>query len=87
LSGPDGNGGIDIFGNFEGYLILIQYKNYTDAKVSIDEIRAFERMMSRYPKNTTIGIYMIFVTDRYSRLAIERAESSKLSLLLTNVSN
>ncbi|CAG8710365.1 22087_t:CDS:2, partial [Gigaspora margarita] len=87
LSGPDSDREIDIFGNFEGYLIFIQCKNYTDAKVSIDEIRAFERMMSRYPKNTTIGIYIIFVTDGYSRLAIERAESSKLNLLLTNVSN
>ncbi|CAG8708547.1 33053_t:CDS:2 [Gigaspora margarita] len=43
--------------------------------------------MSRYPKNTTIGIYMTFVTDGYSRFAIERAESSKLNLLLTNMSN
>ncbi|CAG8848790.1 36454_t:CDS:1, partial [Gigaspora margarita] len=32
-------------------------------------------------------IYVTFVTDGYSRLAIERAESSKLNLLLTNVSN
>ncbi|CAG8535829.1 45561_t:CDS:2 [Gigaspora margarita] len=78
---------IDIFENFEGYLILIQCKNYTDTKISIDEIRAFEGMMSRYPKNTTIGIYVTFVTDGYSRLAIKRAESSKLNLLLTNVSN
>ncbi|CAG8853058.1 20554_t:CDS:1, partial [Gigaspora margarita] len=57
------------------------------AKVSIDEIRAFEGMMSRYSKNTTIGIYVIFVMDGYSRLAIERAKLSKLNLLLTNVSN
>ncbi|CAG8572046.1 10967_t:CDS:2 [Cetraspora pellucida] len=36
LSGSNDDGGIDIFGNFgnfEGYLILVQYKNYTDAKI------------------------------------------------------
>ncbi|CAG8805146.1 11569_t:CDS:1, partial [Dentiscutata erythropus] len=82
-----GDGGIDIFGNHEGYLILVQCKNYTTAKVSVDEIRAFEGMMLRYPKNTTIGIYVTSVMDGYSRLAIERAESSKLNLLLTNMSN
>ncbi|CAG8843215.1 3294_t:CDS:2, partial [Gigaspora margarita] len=47
LSGPYGDGGIDIFGNFEGYLILVQCKNYTDAKVSVDDIRKFEGVMSR----------------------------------------
>ncbi|CAG8847498.1 2948_t:CDS:2, partial [Gigaspora margarita] len=87
LSEFGGDGGIDIFGNYKGYLILVQYKCYTTAKVCVDEIRAFERMMSRYPKNSTIGIYVTFVMDGYSRLAIERAESSKLYLLLTNMSN
>ncbi|CAG8626764.1 17690_t:CDS:2, partial [Gigaspora margarita] len=86
LSGFGCDGGIDIFGNHEEYLILVQYKNYTTAKISVNEIRAFEGMMSRYPKNTTIGIYVTFVMDGYSRLAIERAESSKLNLYLNYVS-
>ncbi|CAG8568118.1 32203_t:CDS:2, partial [Racocetra persica] len=62
LSGPYGDGGIDIFGNYVGYLILVQYKNY-DEKVDVSDIRKFE------------GV------------AIERAETSKFNLLLTNLSN
>ncbi|RIB29409.1 hypothetical protein C2G38_2056824 [Gigaspora rosea] len=87
LSGPDGDGGIDIFGNFEGYLILVQCKNYTDAKVSVDDIRKFEGVMSRYPNRTTIGIYVTFDTDGYSRNAVHRAETSKFNILLKNVSS
>ncbi|CAG8611400.1 98_t:CDS:2 [Racocetra persica] len=83
LLDPDGDGGIDIFRNFEGYLILVQCKNYTDAKVGVDDIRKFEGMMSRYPNRTTIGIYVIFNTNEYSR----RAETSELNILLTNVSS
>ncbi|CAG8794366.1 36832_t:CDS:1, partial [Racocetra persica] len=87
LSGSDGDGGIDIFGNFEGYLILVQCKNYTDAKVSVDDIRKSEEVISRYPNRTTIGIYVTFNTDRYSRNAINRAETSEFNILLTNVSS
>ncbi|CAG8656587.1 1831_t:CDS:2, partial [Racocetra persica] len=86
LSGPYGDGGIDIFGNFKRYLILVQCKNYTDAKVSVDNIRKFEGVISRYP-NRTIGIYITFDTDRYSRNATIRAEISKFNILLTNVSS
>ncbi|RIB11488.1 hypothetical protein C2G38_2250131 [Gigaspora rosea] len=86
LSGPDGNGEIDIIANFEGCLILVQCKNYTDAKVNADDIRKFEGVISRYPNHTTIGIYVTFATDRYSRNAINRAEASEFNILLTNVS-
>ncbi|CAG8686584.1 14797_t:CDS:1, partial [Dentiscutata heterogama] len=47
----------------------------------------FEGVLSRYPKDTTIGIYVTLVTDGYSRFAIERAETSKLNMLLTNASS
>ncbi|CAG8843612.1 25229_t:CDS:1, partial [Racocetra persica] len=79
--------GIDIFGNFKGYLILVQCKNYTDAKVSVDDIRKFEGVISRYPNHTTIGIYIIFDTDGYNRNATIRAETSKFNILLTNISS
>ncbi|CAG8719822.1 17170_t:CDS:1, partial [Cetraspora pellucida] len=87
LLGPDSNRGIDIFGNFEGYLILVQYKNYTDVKVSVDDIKKFKEVMLRYPNHTTIEIFVIFNTNRYSRNAINRAETSELNILLTNVSS
>ncbi|CAG8803085.1 10140_t:CDS:1, partial [Dentiscutata erythropus] len=87
LSGPYSDGGIDIFGNFKGYLILVQCKNYSDAKVSVDDIRKFEGVMSRYPNHTTIEIYITFDTDGYSRNTTIRAETSKFNILLTNVSS
>ncbi|CAG8834497.1 9220_t:CDS:1, partial [Gigaspora margarita] len=86
LSGPYGDGGIDIFGNYYGYLILVQCKNY-DEKVDVSDIRKFEGVLSRYPKRTTLGIFVTLVVDGYTKVAIERAGTSKFNLLLTNLSN
>ncbi|CAG8442097.1 8046_t:CDS:2 [Ambispora leptoticha] len=83
LSG--GDGGVDIFGNHDEYLILVQCKNYTTAKVGVGEIDAFEGVMSRYPRNTTIGIFISSAKDGYSRPAIARGELSKYNMLLTNM--
>ncbi|CAB4441513.1 unnamed protein product [Rhizophagus irregularis] len=37
-----GDNGIDIFGPFKEHTLLVQCKNYTTAKVGINEIREFE---------------------------------------------
>ncbi|CAG8782743.1 16770_t:CDS:2, partial [Racocetra persica] len=58
-----------------------------DAKVSVDDIGKFKVVMSRYPNHTTIEIYVIFNTNRYSRNAINRAETSEFNILLTNISS
>ncbi|CAG8830432.1 4319_t:CDS:2, partial [Gigaspora margarita] len=74
LSGPYGDGGINIFENYMGYLILVQCKNYNE-KVDVSNIRKFEGVLSRYPKCTILGIFVTFAVDRYTKIAIERADS------------
>ncbi|CAG8643908.1 12185_t:CDS:1, partial [Dentiscutata heterogama] len=86
LSGPYGDRGIDIFGNYFGYLILVQCKNY-DEKVDVSDIRKFEDVLSRYLKCTMLEIFATLAVDGYTKVAIERAETSKFNLLLTNLLN
>jgi len=45
---------------------------------------AFEGALSRYPKNTTLGIYVVSKQDGYSSHAKHRANSSPYHILLTN---
>jgi len=81
-----GDGGIDIFGNYKGYLVLVQCKNYTTASVGVGIIRAFEGVMSKYPKKSTIGILVISAANRYTRPAIRRVKLSNYNILLTSFS-
>ncbi|CAG8583149.1 6598_t:CDS:2 [Funneliformis mosseae] len=48
-----GDGGVDLMGNFKGYLLLIQCKNYSEStKVGVDLIYKLEGVMSKYPAKT-----------------------------------
>ncbi|CAG8786578.1 48_t:CDS:1, partial [Racocetra fulgida] len=53
--------------------------------VDVDYIRSFESVISRFDKQTTIGIYITSAKDGYSSGAIGRAKSSEYYLLLTNI--
>ncbi|CAG8855484.1 40536_t:CDS:1, partial [Gigaspora margarita] len=75
-----GDGGMDMFANHNYYLLLFQCKDFTD-KVEVDYIRQFESVISRFDKQSTIGIYVTSAKDGYSRGAKERAESSEFHLL------
>ncbi|CAI2177130.1 13036_t:CDS:2 [Funneliformis geosporum] len=79
-----GDGHIDIFGNYNHYLLLIQCKNYTN-KIEVDYICAFESVIARFDKDKTIGIYVISVKDGYTKGSIKRANSSECYLLLMNI--
>ncbi|CAG8699581.1 5494_t:CDS:1, partial [Dentiscutata erythropus] len=79
-----GDGGMDMFGNHNHYLLLFQCKDFTN-KVEVDYIRDFESVISRFDKQTTIGIYVTSAKDGYSSGAIGRAKSSEYHLLLTNL--
>ncbi|CAG8743145.1 1018_t:CDS:2, partial [Racocetra fulgida] len=69
------------------FRILKKIKIDCQRKVDVSEIRKFEAVLSRYPKRTTLGIFVTLAVDGYTKVAIERAETSKFNLLLTNVSN
>ena len=42
-----GDFGIDIFGSYQGYILIVQCKAYTTENVGRDEIRAFEGTLLR----------------------------------------
>ncbi|CAI2171210.1 10525_t:CDS:2 [Funneliformis geosporum] len=73
----DGDGGVDIWGNYMQCLILVQCKNYSNKKVEVGEVRDFEGVLSRYPRDTTIGIFITSIRDGYSGRAVERMQSSE----------
>ncbi|CAG8554333.1 25152_t:CDS:2 [Dentiscutata erythropus] len=79
-----GDCGIDMFGNHNHYLLLFQYKDLTD-KVEVDYIRDFESIISRFDKQTTIGIYITSEKNGYSSSAIGRAKLLESHLLLMNI--
>ncbi|CAG8750001.1 694_t:CDS:2 [Gigaspora margarita] len=68
-------------------LCLFSKKLYLDLnnKVEVDYIRDFESVISRFDKQTTIGIYITSAKDGYSSGAIGRAKSSEYHLLLINI--
>ena len=45
-------------GNFAGYLLLIQCKSFTTLNVKPEDIRGLESVLSKYTKQTTIGIFI-----------------------------
>ena len=79
-----GDGGVDIIGNYKGHWVLVQCKDYTATKISVDKICAFEGVMSRYMIKNAVGIFVVSAEQGYSRNAIERARQSKYSILLTS---
>ena len=71
-------------GNFSGYLLLIQCKNYSaSTKVSVDQIYKLEGVMSKYPAKT-VGIFVVPFYNSYTRRAIEKAQNSKYKIILTD---
>ncbi|RIA81184.1 hypothetical protein C1645_744708 [Glomus cerebriforme] len=82
-----GDGGVDLMGNFAGYLLLIQCKNYSaSTKVNVDHIYKFEGVMSKYPAKT-IGIFVVPFHNNYTRRAIEEARNSRYKIILTDTLN
>ncbi|CAG8804918.1 41880_t:CDS:2 [Gigaspora margarita] len=75
-----GDGGIDMFGNHNYYLLLFQCKDLNN-KVEVDYIRDFESVILRFDEQTTIRIYITSAKDGYSRGAVGRAKSSEYYLL------
>nr|CAG8571081.1 13580_t:CDS:2 [Entrophospora candida] len=71
-----GDSGIDIFDNYNHYLLLIQCKDFTN-KIDVDYIRAFESIVARFDKDNTIRIYVILAKDGYAKGPVERANSSE----------
>ena len=45
-------------GNFAGYLLLIQCKSSTTLNVKPEDICGLEGVLSKYAKQTTIGIFI-----------------------------
>ncbi|CAG8440275.1 3061_t:CDS:2 [Diversispora eburnea] len=84
----NGDGGKDLMGNYAGNLLLFQCKNYAEKnKVTVDDIRQFEGVMSRYP-GETIGVFVVpSKTNNYTRRATEEANNSKYTIILTDKLN
>ncbi|CAJ0747939.1 10168_t:CDS:2 [Entrophospora sp. SA101] len=85
LLGPR-DSGIDIFGNYNHYLLLIQCKDFTN-KIDVDYIRAFESIVARFDKDNTIRVYVILAKDGYAKGSVERVNSPERYLLFTNIWN
>jgi Protein of unknown function (DUF2034) len=83
MSGGDGD--VDLFGNYNGYTLLVQCKNYSTAKVDASDIDTFEGVLSRYEKGNALGIFITSIPNDYSLNAIDKADSSNHNLLLTNI--
>ncbi|CAI2191960.1 10642_t:CDS:2, partial [Funneliformis geosporum] len=82
----NGDGGVDLMGNFAGYLLLIQCKNYgSDTKVTVDDVREFSGIMAKYPEKS-IGIF-VTPSNNYTRRAIEEAQNSQFKIILTDTLN
>ncbi|CAG8813071.1 10791_t:CDS:2, partial [Gigaspora margarita] len=64
--------------------IYAEQTTYLSSVVDIDNIRAFESIILRFDKQTTIGIYITSAENGYSSGAKARAESSDCHLLLTS---
>lgn len=78
-----GDGGVDLFGSYNKRLLIVQCKDYT-ASICRRDIYAFEGVLSRYTKETTLGIFVVSKKRGYTKNAIDRVESSQYELLLTN---
>jgi len=82
----NGDGGIDIIGNYKHYVLLVQCKDLTK-QVSVGEIRSFLKIIKDYPKDI-LGVFVISKKNGYSTPSIECAESAKnegTNILLTNI--
>ncbi|RIA91602.1 hypothetical protein C1645_821834 [Glomus cerebriforme] len=83
----NGDGGVDLMGNYGGNLLLIQCKSSPGNKVTKANVRELKGVMSKYPVNT-IGVFVVpSKTENYTRRAIEEARNSKFKIILTDKSN
>jgi len=64
--------------------MLVQCKNY-NSPISFGDICAFEGVLSRFPNDVTLGVYVTSRKHDYSSFAIDRANSSTHNILLTNI--
>ncbi|CAG8599709.1 1959_t:CDS:2 [Funneliformis mosseae] len=79
-----GNGGVDLFGNYEGFLILVQCKNRR-RNIGPEILRDLEGVLSRYHNGTTIGILVVPFKENYTSGTIRRARTSRYNIILTDV--
>ncbi|RIB10715.1 hypothetical protein C2G38_166079 [Gigaspora rosea] len=83
-----GDGGIDQFGGYRGYTILGQCKNYPEpGSIGPQYVRDLEGVLSRYHKNTTIGLLVAPSKASFSKNTINRANSSEYIIILTDITN
>ncbi|CAG8619226.1 4034_t:CDS:2 [Ambispora gerdemannii] len=83
-----GDGGIDHFGGYKGYTIIVQCKNYGEPRsIGPKFLRELEGVLSRYNKCTTIGILIAPSKASFSIRTISRAESSEHIIILTDSIN
>ncbi|CAG8637945.1 11384_t:CDS:2 [Gigaspora margarita] len=80
-----GDGGVDLFGNHEGYLLLVQCKKWR-RKIGPGVLRELEGVLSRY-RGATIGIIVVPSKDRYTSGTWKRARSSNFNIILTDLDN
>jgi restriction endonuclease Mrr len=88
-----GDGGIDLIGNYDGLLTLIQCKHYTNT-IGVGEVRKFLGAITPWPKKTTFSIFVSSnespdynYNKGFSPDAIEFANNSQYNILLTNIQN
>ncbi|CAG8741787.1 202_t:CDS:2, partial [Funneliformis caledonium] len=79
-----GDGGVDLFGNYEGFLILVQCKNRR-RNIGPEILRDLEGVLSRYHNDTTIGILVVPFKENYTAGTIRRARTSRYNIILTDV--
>src|ERR1043165_2214417 len=79
-------------GHYNGYLILVQYKDLSKS-ISVKDVREFEAAILNYPKKSTL---CVFVSNRTNSRnfnngflpeAIDWAKNSKSDMVLTNIFN
>ncbi|KAG9297797.1 hypothetical protein G9A89_000102 [Geosiphon pyriformis] len=79
-----GDGGVDLFGGFLGYTIVIQCKNHI-RKIGPQTLRELEGVLTRFNKNTTIGILVTPSVGSFTGNIINRAKSSEYKEILPSL--
>jgi Restriction endonuclease len=87
-----GDGGIDLVGNYDGRMLLIQCKDVSKT-ISVAEIKEFIASIGIYPKKMT---FCVFVSNKkshtysykgFSNDAVVWVKNSDYDILLTNIFN
>ena len=69
-SAINGDGGVDLNGDYKKRQLIVQYKDYT-ASICCDDLYAFEGILFQFTKETTLGIFVVLKKHEFTKNAIK----------------